>query len=86
MIENKILGKLLPSHESIQSILKEIRDKYQIPEISPSDDGMEKLLRHDLEFDWKCIRSEILEKLKMSPDLFPEKYRKLYEVLINYQQ
>ena len=86
MIENKILGKLLPSHEIIQSILGGIRDKYQIPEISPSDEGMKVLLRHYLEFDWISIHSEILEKLKMSPDIFPDKYRKLYQVLKNYQQ
>jgi len=41
MIENKVLGKLLPSHESIQIILNKVRDKYQIPEISPSDERME---------------------------------------------
>jgi len=52
MIENQVFGKLLPTNESIMLILEEIRKKYQIPEISPSDDGMEKLLHHDLEFDW----------------------------------
>ena len=86
MIENKILGKLLPSHETIHSILKDVRGKYQIPEISPSDDGMEILLRHELDFDWPSIHTEILEKLKESPDIFPEKHRRLYEVIKNYQQ
>jgi len=86
MIENQVLGKLLPSHESIQSILKEIRYKYQIPEISPTDEGMEIILRQELDLDWKIIHSEILEKIKASPDIFPEKYRRLYKLLNNYQE
>ena len=86
MIENKVLGKLLPSHESIQIILNKVRDKYQIPEISPSDDGMEEILRHGLDLDWIIIHSEILENIKASPDIFPEKYRRLYKVLNNYQE
>jgi len=53
MLINQALGKLLPTNESIMHILEDIRKKYQIPEISPSDDGMEQLLRHDLEFDWE---------------------------------
>lgn len=51
MKENQFFGKLLPTNESIFLILEEIRNKYQIPEISPSDDGMEILLRHELEFN-----------------------------------
>ncbi len=85
MIENKVLGKLLPSHENIQAILREIRDKYQIPEISPSDDGMEILLRHELEFDWKAIHTEILEKLKKDPDLLTDKARTTYNTIKKMQ-
>jgi hypothetical protein len=35
MQETKLLGKLLPSHPDILSILEEIREKYKISEISP---------------------------------------------------
>jgi hypothetical protein len=51
IIETKIIGSLLPAHEDIMPILKEIREKYQIPEISPTDNEMKILLRHELEFD-----------------------------------
>ena len=86
MIENQVFGKLLPTNESIMLILEEIRKKYQIPEISPSDDGMEILLRHELEFDWKAIHAEILENLKEAPDILSEKARMLYEMVNNYQR
>ena len=81
MIENQVFGKLLPTNESILLILEEIRKKYQIPEISPSDDGMEILLRHELEFDWKAIHAEILEKIKKDPDLLTDKARTTYNAI-----
>ena len=34
MKEAKIIGALLPADEDIMPILKEIREKYQIPEIA----------------------------------------------------
>jgi len=85
MIENQFFGKLLPANESIMLILEEIRKKYQIPEISPSDDGMEILLRHELEFDWKAIHAEILEKLKKDPDLLTDKARTTYNAIKKMQ-
>ena len=85
MLINKALGKLLPTNESIMLILEEIRKKYQIPEISPSDDGMEILLRHELEFDWKAIHAEILEKLKKDPDLLTDKARTTYNAIKKMQ-
>jgi hypothetical protein len=62
MEETKILGKLLPSHPDILPILKEIREKYKIPEISPTDDSLKVLLEYELEIDWKAVHAEILEK------------------------
>jgi hypothetical protein len=47
----KVIGSLLPAHEEIMPTLKEIREKHQIPEISPTDNKMKILLRHELEFD-----------------------------------
>jgi hypothetical protein len=38
-------GKLLPSHPLILPILEDIRVKYQIPEISPTDDSLEYYLK-----------------------------------------
>lgn len=40
MKEAHLLGKLLPSHPDILPILEEIREKYQIPEISPTDNSL----------------------------------------------
>ena len=39
MKESKLIGALMPSHPDILSILVEIHEKYQIPEISLEDDG-----------------------------------------------
>ena len=49
-------------------ILKEIREKHQIPEISPTDNEMKILLRHDLEFDWVAIHAEVLGSVRAKID------------------
>ena len=81
MKETKIIGSLLPSHEDIMPILKEIREKYQIPEISSIDNEMKILLRHELEFDWVAIHAEILEKVREIPELWTEKSKKAYDAI-----
>ena len=78
MKEAQLLGKLLPTHPDILPIMREIRDKYQIPEISPHDDSLKELLRYGLEIDWETVHAEILEKLK-GKDLLPQKARKAYD-------
>jgi hypothetical protein len=79
---NQALGKLTPAHPDVLPILKEIRENYQIPEISPLDNSLQILLRHELEFDWK----EIQEKLKNTPDILDEGLKKLYEGTKEYQE
>jgi hypothetical protein len=44
MHEAKLIGKLLPSHPDLLPIIKEIRAKFDIPEIGPEDDGVQKSL------------------------------------------
>jgi hypothetical protein len=84
MKETQLLGKLLPSHPDILPVLVEIREKYQIPEISPTDNSLKILLEYDLEIDWKAVHAEILEKLKES-DFLPDKTKKMYNSLKKLQ-
>jgi len=78
MLETQFYGKILPSHPDIKPVLLDIRKKYQIPEISPNDNGFKILLANDLEIEWEAVHSEILERLKDIPDLLPEKTRSAY--------
>lgn len=64
MKETILLGKLLPSHPDILPILEEIREKYNIKDVKPTDDSLKELLKYGLEIDWKAVHAEILEKLK----------------------
>jgi hypothetical protein len=86
MLINQALGKLTPAHPDVLPILEEIRERYQIPEISPLDNSLQVLLRHELEFDWKAIHAEIQEKLKNTPDIFDKGMKKLYEGTKEYQE
>jgi hypothetical protein len=47
MNEIKLLSSLLPGHPDFQRILQNIREKYNIPEISPDDDGITKIYLGD---------------------------------------
>jgi hypothetical protein len=38
MNEAELLGELFPSHPDIIPIIQNIREKYEIPEVSPEDD------------------------------------------------
>ncbi|MBT3187900.1 MAG: hypothetical protein HN736_09070 [Anaerolineae bacterium] len=86
MLINQTLGKLTPAHPDILPILEEIREKYQIPEISSTDNEMQILLRHELEFDWKAIHAEIQNKLKDLPDFIPEGTKKIYDEVKTYPE
>jgi hypothetical protein len=78
MLETQFYGKLLPTHPDIMSILLDIREKYNIPEISPNSNGLKKLLMHGLGIRWKSVHSEILERLKDTPSFIPEETRQIY--------
>jgi len=41
MKESKLLGTLLPSHPDLIPIIQAIREKYNLPEISPDDDPIQ---------------------------------------------
>ena len=77
MKEAQLFGKLLPTLPPILPIMEEIRDKYQIPEISPQDDSLKFLVQYGLDLDWDKIHGEILEKLKET-DILPEKAKNAY--------
>jgi hypothetical protein len=50
MNEIKLLSSLMPGHPDIQRILHNIRERYNIPEISPDDDPITEIY---LESRWK---------------------------------
>jgi hypothetical protein len=43
MRESQLLGTLLPSHPNFLPIEKVLRDKYNMPELSPDDDPISEL-------------------------------------------
>jgi hypothetical protein len=47
MKETLFLGTLLPSSPDFLPIIQELRDKYNLPEISPNDDGITKIYLGD---------------------------------------
>jgi hypothetical protein len=86
MLETQFFGKLLPTQPDIKPILLEIREKYQIPEINPEDNGLRVLLKYHLEIDWAAVHAEILQRLTDHPDLLPESMMKAYRAYNMFTQ
>src|SRR5512138_1195448 len=86
MLEADFYGKLLPTHPDIMAILRDVRDEYDIPEISPQDDRLRALLKLHLGINWRRFRTEILQRLKDLPDLFPEGMIKPYRAFKLFQK
>lgn len=68
MKESELLGKLLPGHPDILPIIKNIRDKYQIPEVDPEDDIGAILLTRD-DIDWEVVKQDIDAQVRDLPFL-----------------
>lgn len=72
MKEAELIGSLLPSHPDIIPIIKEIRKKYNIPEIYTEDNELLEILFLDEVINWKQIREDIEAQIRTKPDLIPE--------------
>src|SRR5262245_37867308 len=72
MNEAKFFGALLPFLPEFQPILKNIREKYGIPEISPDQDGITEITLADHEINWDNVRKDIDLQVRSNPDLLPK--------------
>ncbi len=71
MNEIKLLSTILPSHPDFLNIINNIRKKYDIPEISPEDDGITEILLDDNQIDWDAVRQDIENQLRAIPEILP---------------
>ena len=55
MKESELVGKLLPGHPDVFPIIENIREKCQIPEVRPEDDGITHVLLTNYETDWDAV-------------------------------
>jgi len=67
MNEIKLLSSLLPGHPDFLLILLNIRKKYDIPEISPEDDGITEIFLADNQIDWDAVRQGIEDEIRAIP-------------------
>lgn len=67
MNEAELLGEPFPSHPDVIPIIKNIREKYQIPPIDPEDEDITELLLTNYEIDWEAVRRDIETQVKNIP-------------------
>jgi hypothetical protein len=73
MKETQLLGTLLPSHPDFIPILQAIREKYNLPEISPDDDPITEIYLGDESIPLEEFRQDIENRIQenitsLSPD------------------
>jgi len=78
MNESILLSKLLPSHPDFYPIVQAIREKYNIPEVSKSDDGITEILLSDQDIDWKSVHNDIKQQLVDNPEVLKDNFFALY--------
>jgi len=77
MQESKLLGTLLPSSPDFLPIIQQIREKFQLPEISPGDDPIEEILLDDEPVSLEDFRQEIKAFVEKADDHLPPEISKI---------
>ena len=81
MKESEFLGTLLPSQPDFIPIEKAIREKYNLPEISPDNEPITEIYLGDENIPLEEIRSEINKLVHENLKFLPPDLRKQYNIL-----
>ncbi len=76
--ESALLGSLLPATEDFAPIIREIRRKYKLPEISPDDDPIDEIYLEDKIVPLNDFRQEIEDMIRQDLSWFPPETLDLY--------
>lgn len=79
MKQSELLGTLLPGHPDFFPIIKNIREKYQIPEILPEDEDFANILLTNNEIDWQSVRADIEQQIRANEEILPPFTGMLYK-------
>ena len=80
------MANYCPSHPDLQPILKDIRSKYNIPEIGPEDDGITEILLSDEYIDWDEVYQEIKNQICALPGFLPDELQHIFDLGDNPSQ
>ena len=75
---SKFLGALLPTHPDFLPIIQELREKYQLAEISPDDDPIEEVCLGNEIIPLKEFRRDIENLVRENLGFMPPDTKKLY--------
>lgn len=71
MRERNVLSSIFPAHADLQPILREIREKYDLPKLGLLDRDISEQLLSDKDIPWDEIRNEIKEEVETESNFFP---------------
>jgi hypothetical protein len=78
MKESQLLGTLLPSLPDFIPILQAIREKYNLPEISPDDDPITEIYLGDEIISFEIFRKDIESLIRQNLSFLPPDLLKFY--------
>lgn len=80
MKESQFLGTLLPSHPDFLPIEQSIREKYNLPEISPGDEEIADIFLGDEIISFEEFRKDIENQIRQNLSFLPPELLKLYQL------
>jgi hypothetical protein len=78
MKESEFLGTLLPSHPDFFPIVQSIREKYNLPEISPDDEAIKEIFLGEKIISLEEFRNEIENCVRENLTFLPPDILKIY--------
>jgi hypothetical protein len=78
MKESEFLGTLLPSHPNFFPIVQSIREKYNLPEISPDDEAIKEIFLGEKIIPLEEFRKEIENCVRENLTFLPPELLKIY--------
>ncbi len=78
MQESKLLGTLLPSSPDLLPIIRQMREKYGLPEIGPDDEPIGEIFIDGEPVALEVFHQEIRSLVQALPDLLLPRWRGYY--------
>jgi hypothetical protein len=79
MEEREILSALFPAHADLQPILKQLREKYGLPDLGLLDKNLAGLLLSNKDIPWEEIKKEIRAEVEAGSEFFPPQIKPIQQ-------
>jgi hypothetical protein len=85
MSEREILSAVFPAHADLQPILKQLREKYGLPDLGRLDKNLVELLLPQQDIPWDAIKRDIRSEVETHSEIFPDQIQRIRQYVQKHQ-